>query len=414
MTFKPRVTYLLHFTSLFMLTSALAQEIKIPAFTAYSTPDFQAVRFNKDGASNWSTHDAILWGGVLSVGEAKASVSIKLSANEKVTLSLKIGKTSKEIAVIGTDEFIAADFGVFVIDKPGYQTIELSGVSKTGKTYGDLQELILSGTAAKDAFFNLKPRKNSPSVHLVYPFPKDTKASWFYCEATAKLDPVYTYYEVCGFARGYFGMQVNSSRERRIIFSIWDAGGEGVDRKKVADENRVKLLAKGDGVVAGDFGNEGTGGHSHLVYNWKTNDRQRFLVSTKIDGDATIYTGYYFNPDNEKWKLIASFRAPHDGKTLHGLYSFSENFGGSNGHLRRLVEYGNQWIKTTDDKWIELTTAKFTHDSTGGKDRRDFGAGLAADGNFYLSNGGFVADAIKYGDAFTRKPTGKPPEIKLP
>ena len=182
----------------------------------------------------------------------------------------------------------------------------------------------------------------------------------------------------------------------------------------MADENRVKLLAKGEGVVAGDFGNEGTGGHSHLVYNWKTNETQKFVVAAKAEGEATIYSGYYFHPENKKWMLIASFRAPRDGKLLRGLYSFNENFGGSNGHLRRLAEFGNQWIKTTDDKWIELTTARFTHDSTGGKDRRDYGAGLAEDGNFYLSNGGFIADAIEAGQTFTRKAAGKKPEIVLP
>ena len=31
-------------------------------------------------------------------------------------------------------------------------------------------------------------------------------------------------------------MQVNSTTERRIIFSVWDSGNEGVDRKKVAEE----------------------------------------------------------------------------------------------------------------------------------------------------------------------------------
>jgi hypothetical protein len=47
-------------------------------------------------------------------------------------------------------------------------------------------------------------------------------------------------------------------------------GKEAVDRNKVADSNKVQLLAKGDGVFADGFGNEGTGGHSHWVYPWKT------------------------------------------------------------------------------------------------------------------------------------------------
>jgi hypothetical protein len=219
---------------------------------------------------------------------------------------------------------------------------------------------------------------------------------------------------VCGFNRGYFGIQVNSATERRIIFSVWDSGNEGVDRKKVAADDRVQLLAKGDGVVASDFGNEGTGGHSHLVYNWKTGDTYRFLLTAKPDGTHTTYCGYFFFPDKKAWGLIASFRAPNDGGWLKGLYSFNENFGGANGQKRRLSEFGNQWIKTSDGTWSELTTAHFTHDATGGKDRLDYAAGAVQD-RFYLSNGGFVAEPIKSGDKIQRPATGKPPaDIELP
>ena len=76
--------------------------------------------------------------------------------------------------------------------------------------------------------------------------------------------PLWTYFEACGWQRGYFGMQVNAPAERRIIFSVWDSGNEGVDRSKVAEQDRVTLVAKGEGVVTGDFGNEGTGGHEPL------------------------------------------------------------------------------------------------------------------------------------------------------
>ena len=53
---------------------------------------------------------------------------------------------------------------------------------------------------------------------------------------TGLEDPLWTYYMACGWHRGYFGMQVNSPTERRIIFSVWDSGNEAVDRGKVADD----------------------------------------------------------------------------------------------------------------------------------------------------------------------------------
>jgi hypothetical protein len=204
-------------------------------------------------------------------------------------------------------------------------------------------------------------------------------------------------------------MQVNSPTERRIIFSVWDSGGEAVDRNKVQSENRVTLVAKGEGVHSGDFGNEGTGGHSHLVFPWKTGEKQRFLVTAQpTDATHTIFAGYYFRPDQKEWMLISSWKAPKEGGYLHGLYSFSENFGGANGQLRRKALYGNQWFRTADGQWSELLTATFSHDPTGRSNRLDRFMGVE-DGRFFLSHGGFVPGFTQFGDRFTRPATGEKP-----
>jgi hypothetical protein len=252
-------------------------------------------------------------------------------------------------------------------------------------------------------------------VHLRYPTDSAAKVTGFYTEVTAVDDPIYTYYMATGFARGYFGMQVNSPTERRIIFSVWDAaeGQTAMNRSTVAEENRTSLLGKGEGVVAEAFGNEGTGGHSHLVYNWKTGSAQQFFVTAKPVGTATEYRGYWFHPERRQWMLIAGFKAPKDGGYLRRLYSFSENFGGSNGHLRRKARYGNQWLRFEDGSWQELTTATFTHDPTGKAARLDRFAGVE-DGQFFLSHGGFVQGFALTGSSFTRAATKHAPTIALP
>jgi Domain of unknown function (DUF3472) len=210
-------------------------------------------------------------------------------------------------------------------------------------------------------------------------------------------------------------MQVNSPTERRIIFSVWDAGKEAIDRDKVSAEDQVQLVVKGEGVFAGGFGNEGTGGHSHLVYPWKTGQTYRFLVTAKPEGNSTIYTGYLYFPEKKAWGLIASFRAPKDGGYLHGLYSFNEDFWGANGQMRRLAEFGNQWVKTVDGEWIELTRAKFTHTARGKyKDRLDHFAGVEGN-SFFLSSGGFLPETMEYGAMVTRPAAGqKPNDLVLP
>jgi len=157
------------------------------------------------------------------------------------------------------------------------------------------------------------------------------------------------------------------------------------------------------------------GGHSHLKYMWKTGQKQRFIVTAKpTDATHTIYSGYCFHPDKKQWVLISSWKAPKEGGYLRRLYSFSENFGGSNGHVLRKALYGNQWIRTAEGRWVELTMASFSHDPTGKADRLDRFMGVES-GQFFLSHGGFALGFTKYGEKFTRPAEGKEPsDIVLP
>jgi hypothetical protein len=232
----------------------------------------------------------------------------------------------------------------------------------------------------------------------------------FYNELTVDTDPLWTYYMACGFHRGYFGIQVNSPSERRIIFSIWDSGNEAVDRGKVKKDDLVQLIAKGDRVVASGFGNEGTGGHSHLVYPWKKGQTYRFLVlAAPADNHSTVFSGYFFFPERNEWGLIASFRAPKDGGHLRGLYSFSENFSGTNGQKLRRGAFGNTWVCDPSNQWRELTEVVFTHDPTGDKSRLDYAARVNGD-RVVLQHGGFLAEQSKSGDRLRREASGKQPE----
>ncbi len=407
-------TYRSIFLLLILALTARA-ELSVPAATAYLDPDANGARVSKTGITGWTNpQNTVSWfGEIKTPGKLDATLILRLPKDAVSKLRLAVGGQSREVSATGTGEPLTVKFGDFTIAQPGYVRFQLTSLNAAGKPAGDLDALVLDGPAIADAHFNLDPRRNAASVHLSYATPKDTQVALFYNEMTGVEDPVATYYMACGFSRGYFGMQVNSKTERRIIFSIWDSGNEGVDRSKVAEENRVKLLAKGEGVVASDFGNEGTGGHSHLIYPWKTGGVQRFAVTAKAEGEHTDYTGWWFHPEQKKWTLIASFRAPRDGKWLRGLYSFSENFGGSNGHIVRKALYGPAWLRSADGKWQEITEASFSHDGTGKANRFDRFMGVEG-GRFFLSHGGFVPGFTKFGEKFTRPATGMPPNVDFP
>ncbi|MBP7053898.1 MAG: DUF3472 domain-containing protein [Phycisphaerae bacterium] len=407
------------FVSLVMAPLASAGVLRVPAFTAYLDPDAEGARVSeRSGVTRWRDPNLkVLWfGRIATAGKLDCSVALRLPKDVTSKLRLTVAGQSREATLAGDDANpVTASFGSFDVAQAGYQRFTLESLNPQGQAFGDLDALILDGPAAQDAHFSLQPRRNAASVHLFYPVEKDIQVAAFYCEMTGLEDPIWTYYMACGWHRGYFGMQVNSPTERRIIFSVWDSGNEAIDRGKVADEDRVKLVAKGEGVYAGDFGNEGTGGHSHLKYLWKTGELQRFLVTAKpTDATHTIYSGYYFHPERRQWFLISSWKAPKEGGYMRGLYSFSENFGGANGHLFRKALYGNQWIRTADGRWIELTAATFSHDATGKADRLDRFMGVE-NGQFFLAHGGFGEGFTPYREKFTRPPTGKAPtDIVLP
>jgi hypothetical protein len=395
---------------------AAAAELRVPGNTAYGDPSPDGVRPSRRGESaRWTDPGSqLVWFGEFrTAGTVTCQVEIvpRAEAAGELTLSLA-GQSVNRRFEPGEEAAATVEFGGFEIGAPGYHRVELAASGVQG-TAPDVVALVLGGHAVETAHFNLKPRRNAASVHLFYPVQDGAEVDAFYCEVTGLEDPLWTFYMACGWHRGYFGMQVNSPTERRVIFSVWDSGDEPVDREKVAEEDQVVLVDKGEDVVAESFGNEGTGGHSHLKFNWKTGEPQRFLVTAEPD-DAThtTYSGYYFRPDLGRWTLISAWRAPKDGGYLRGLHSFSENFAGQNGHLLRKARFGNQWARTTDGQWSELTTARFSHDPTGKSDRLDRFAGVE-DGDFFLSHGGFVPGSTAYGAEFQRPPKGSPPEVDL-
>lgn len=395
--------------------ASFAEPLRVPAYLAYAEPNPEGFDISEEnGVQGWKDgHQRAVWYGTI-VHPGALKVSLELNMPEKAVsrLRLRVGRQTRTFAVSG--DATTTTTQEFTVAKPGRCRIALEGVKRSGPEFvGKISNLVLDGPAADGAKFNRIPvQRGAPSVHLHYPVAEGTKVAWFYNTITVGETPLWSYYMACGWHRGYFGIQVNSPTERRIIFSVWDSGAEPTDRGKVRDEDKVKLLAKGDGVFADSFGNEGTGGHSHLVYPWKKGRTYRFLVTAEPQGTATIYSGYFFFPEKRRWGLIASFRAPKDGNYMRRLYSFNEDFGPANGQMKRAAVFGPAWIEADGGEWQELTTARFTH--TGADVRADFAA-YPRKGGFALECGGFVESNLKFGDVIERKPTGsKPAPILLP
>ena len=69
---------------------------------------------------------------------------------------------------------------------------------------------------------------------------------------------------------------------------------------------------------------------------------------------------------------------------------------------------------TTDGRWLEFVKARFTHTVRGVcKDRTDHAAGVAGNRS-YLTNGGFKAKTVNYGDDLSRPAGSVPPQGRPP
>jgi hypothetical protein len=353
--------------------------------------------------------------------EAEIDLSLRLRVPDgRSTLKAQVTGETFEIKVDGA-EFHETAIGKIRV-KPGYTRVDLSGLSKTGQAFAEVSDLLLaSATPEVKASFVKNNDGNmfywgrrGPSVHLSYQMPRDKRIEYSYSELNVPKneDPPGSYFMANGFGEGYYGMQVKSETERWILFSVWSP--HSTDRpSEIPEDKRVVLLKKGEGVRGGEFGGEGSGGQSILVYPWRSGITYRFLTSVKPDGNgATVYTAWFGEVGKPEWKLIASFKRPHTNTHLTGFHSFLENFYDANGYLERRSLHGNQWVRDTDGIWHEITTARFTTDGTGGGGHRlDYAGGVSGNG-FFMRNGGYFSDRVPANQTFTRPSTpDRKPEI---
>lgn len=375
---------------------------------------------------NWSNPDDVfsLFFRVDRPAELEITLnSTGTSQGESRIRAVLAGKPSE--VDLGGNSGHVVPLGKVTVQKAGYVRIDLQGLKKSGGVFAEPQSLTItpSGKDASEVTLNYVREgdgnrfywgRRGPSVHLGYIMPKGEPAEWFYNELTVPegRDPIGSYFMANGFGEGYFGMQVNSESERRILFSVWspystDHPGE------IPEDQKVILLKKGEGVHGGEFGGEGSGGQSYWNYAWKPGSTWRFLNRVQPDGQgSTVYTGWFFLPESKEWKLIASFKRPKTDKHLTGAHSFLENFSDGNGYLGREAFYGNQWTCDVKGKWTEVTAARFTGDDMANrKYRMDFAGGGMGD-RFFLRNGGFFDDNIPTGQTFIREAApDKKPEI---
>jgi hypothetical protein len=365
---------------------------------------------NESGLTNWTSADAVCSGyfKVEQSGELQVALRLKVSGTSKLKVSINGTPFELTVTNSGYDNIAA---GKVTLTKAGYVKVDLQGISKTGAAFAEVSDLIVYGPVsfagvkfANDPA-NFYWSRRGPSVHLGYTAPAGTNTEWFYNEMTVPVgeDNIGSYFMSNGFGEGYFGIQVNSTTERRVLFSVWDPA-----------VGKTTLVKKGANVVTNTFGGEGTGGQSYLLYNWSPGVTYKFLTQGKPDGNGnTIYSSWFYATEQSQWLFIATWLRPNTSKYLTGLHSFLENFIDRNGWMGRKVYYDHQWARSSDGNWAELTTARFTGDATASNQQRFDYAGGAENDRFYLRMGGYFDNPVATNQQFNRPAKSITPVIDL-
>ncbi|MFY7839498.1 MAG: DUF3472 domain-containing protein [Lacibacter sp.] len=412
--------------SILMLPVAVLaqQEIQVPlGGNSWVTSKTGSERVTNNGWANWQHADAVFstWVYVKKKGSLHITSTVAVPEGKSVIKCTVNGK-AVQTAIEGAAKKYS--LGEFSVNDSGYVRIDVQGISKTGAAFASIDALQLSGSAVDEQTLFVKNNEGNyfywgrrgPSVHLSYDVSEvKENIEWFYNEIVVpkESDVIGSYYMANGFAEGYFGMQVNSATERRVLFSVWSPF-QTDDPKQIPEDKKIIMLKKGTNVYTGEFGNEGSGGQSYLKYTWKAGDTCKFLLRGKpVADNYTNYTAWFYSTIEKKWLLIASFNRPATATYLKRLHSFLENFDPSTGYITRKAWYQNQWVRTVSGEWKQLSKATFTGDATAQKQYRLDYAGGVEGAKFFLQNCGFFNNRTVLCSQFVHTVKQKIPEIDL-
>jgi len=382
-----------------------------------NNPQITEQLMSENGIRDWTeaAHQPVVY------FATEQAVNITLGLRGKIangSAQLKV-QTAEQQRQLNMDNQVNKNIlvGEFNLSGPGYHAIRLSRDSD-GEAI-DLDQLLIWPDSADPGLTYLTDNsywgRRGPSVHFSYGMPENSDIQWFYSQLQVPQgeDVPGSYYMANGFAEGYFGIQVNSDIERRVLFSVWSPY-QTDNPEDIPPELRIELLRKGDGVYTGEFGNEGSGGQSYLKYNWQADKTYEFLLQVQPDGEtSTDYSAWFKPQDEQQWHLIASFRRPDTQTWASRLHSFLENFLTQYGDRHRSAWYSHQWARDTQGEWHELNRATLTADATARDgDRLDY-SGEANERGFLLENGGFIYPPAELDAPHERAASGQPPQINF-
>jgi hypothetical protein len=266
--------------------------------------------------------------------------------------------------------------------------------------------------ALQGAAFSAEARA-ARSVHLSF---IGGQGDLFYNECVVEKSTDGSYFMVCGWDTGYFGIQQLKGDRKVAIFSVWDPT-KGDDPTVVKPEDRVEVLFQDPAARIKRFGGEGTGGQCIIDFNWKIGETNRFAIRAETTTNGvhkTAYTAFIRASGSTDWRKLATFRVRTKQDGMRGLYSFVEDFRRDTKSVMdlRRARFGNGWVRTSVSEWKPILKARFTASNAEWESKENIDAGTS-DGWFYLATGGDIHASRELRSIIElRTPLGQPPVWK--
>ncbi len=215
-----------------------------------------------------------------------------------------------------------------------------------------LRHLAIFGSLFSQGSITAAERAPAPSLIYHSPLTGFQGASAVVAVQDVKVEVAVdgTYWCVLQWDTGYMGLQQGGSGfTRHIHFSVWDP----------ADGGETFIAATPHpNTQGGRFGGEGTGVVTYHPYNWQPDVTYSFAIAVSAYDGGSQYKGYFLDPAEGHWRLLATIRRPKGPTTLGYVSSFLEDFA-STSTMRRSGLFGNAWVQAADGTWSNPTSVYF-------------------------------------------------------
>ncbi len=208
-----------------------------------------------------------------------------------------------------------------------------------------------------------------------------------------------TFFESCGFDRGFAGIYEKLDKTRGMVLRIWDVDGGRDNPDKVKERKRATVVNSAKVANNSRFGNDGSGAMIFFPYKWKEGTNYTFAIKAQIDDKETKFTAWFCDKANNRWERIGAIKVANAGiEHMKGYYSsIHASPEKPVVNQARKAFFTNPWLKQKGGKWMQFITGDFTSEPP----ENNTNAGNTINDQFFLETGGNTLKKVEFFASFS-------------